>query len=163
MVEMKAATVAEAYLGLLALRGIECFFGNAGTDFASIIDAFACRQEQGESLPRPLSIPHEIPLVSMAHGYYLATGRPQVAMVHVGIGTANGLGALMGAYRARVPILFSAGRTPITEEGSPASRSRPIHWAQDAFDQARKAPGASKRHMQTSIRQAIRPWQGPRD
>jgi acetolactate synthase-1/2/3 large subunit len=136
MVETKAATVAEAYLELLALRGIEYFFGNAGTDFASIIDAFACRQEQGKSIPRPLSIPHEIPLVGMAHGYYLATGRPQVAMVHVGIGTANGLGALMGAYRARVPILFSAGRTPITEEGSPASRSRPIHWAQDAFDQA---------------------------
>lgn len=136
MVKMKAATVAEAYLELLALRGIEYFFGNAGTDFASIIDAFACRQEQGKRIPRPLSIPHEIPLVSMAHGYYLATGRPQVAMVHVGIGTANGLGALMGAFRGRVPILFSAGRTPITEEGSPASRSRPIHWAQDAFDQA---------------------------
>ncbi len=136
MVEMKAATVAEAYLELLALRGIEYFFGNAGTDFASVIDAFACRQEQGKSLPRALSIPHEIPLVSMAHGYYLATGRPQVAMVHVGVGTANGLGAVIGASRARVPILFSAGRTPITEEGSPASRSRPIHWAQDAFDQA---------------------------
>jgi acetolactate synthase-1/2/3 large subunit len=136
MVEMKAATVAEAYLELLALRGIEYFFGNPGTDFASIIDAFACRQEHGKSIPRPLSIPHEIPLVSMAHGYYLATGRPQVAMVHVGIGTANGLGAIMGAFRGRVPILFSAGRTPITEEGSPASRSRPIHWAQDAFDQA---------------------------
>ena len=136
MVVMKTATVAEAYLELLALRGIEYFFGNAGTDFASIIDAFACRQEHGESIPRPLSIPHEIPLVSMAHGYYLATGRPQVAMVHVGVGTANGLGAIIGAFRARVPILFSAGRTPITEEGSRASRSRPIHWAQDAFDQA---------------------------
>jgi acetolactate synthase-1/2/3 large subunit len=136
MVEMKAATVAEAYLELLALRGIEYFFGNAGTDFASIIDAFASREEQGKSFPRPLSIPHEIPLVSMAHGYYLATGRPQVAMVHVGVGTANGLGAIMGAFRGRVPILFSAGLTPFTEEGSPASRSRPIHWAQDAFDQA---------------------------
>ena len=49
---------------------------------------------------------------------------------------AIAVGALMGAYRARIPFLFRAGRTPITEEGSPASRSRPIHWAQDAFDQA---------------------------
>jgi thiamine pyrophosphate-dependent acetolactate synthase large subunit-like protein len=48
--------------------------------------------------------------VSMAHGYYLATGRPQVAMVHVNVGTANGLGAIIGAHRARVPIFFSAGR-----------------------------------------------------
>ncbi len=52
MVVMKTATVAEAYLELLALRGIEYFFGNAGTDFASIIDAFACRQEHGKSIPR---------------------------------------------------------------------------------------------------------------
>jgi len=34
-------TVAEAYLHLLADRGIECFFGNAGTDFAPLIEAFA--------------------------------------------------------------------------------------------------------------------------
>ena len=136
MVEMKKVTVAEAYLELLSLRGIDCFFANPGTDFASIVDAFALRQEQGKDRPRPLTIPHEIPLVSMAHGYYLATGRPQVAMVHAGIGTANGLGALMAANRGRVPILFSAGRTPITEEGSPAARTVYIHWGQESFDQA---------------------------
>ncbi|MBW1775225.1 MAG: hypothetical protein JRJ82_20420, partial [Deltaproteobacteria bacterium] len=133
---MKAANVAEAYLELLSLRGVDCFFANAGTDFASLVEAFALRQEQGKDRPRPLTIPHEIPLVSMAHGYYLATGRPQVAMVHVNVGTANGLGTIIGAHRARVPILFSAGRTPITEEGSPASRSRFIHWGQESFDQA---------------------------
>ncbi|MFC1867497.1 thiamine pyrophosphate-requiring protein [Thermodesulfobacteriota bacterium] len=136
MIEMNNVTVAEAYLELLSLRGIDCFFANAGTDFASLVEAFAIRQEQGKERPRPLTIPHEIPLVSMAHGYYLATGRPQVAMVHTGIGTANGLGPIMGAQRGRVPILYSAGRTPITEEGSPASRARFIHWGQESFDQA---------------------------
>jgi hypothetical protein len=34
---------------------------------------------------------------------------------------------LMTAQRARVPILFSAGRTPLTESGSPASRNAYIH------------------------------------
>ena len=34
---MEAATVAEAYLRLLADRGIENLFANAGTDFAPII------------------------------------------------------------------------------------------------------------------------------
>ena len=133
---MKPGTVAEAYLELLSLRGVDCFFANAGTDFASLVEAFALRQEQGKDRPRPLTIPHEIPLVSMTHGYYLAKGRPQVAMVHVNVGTANGLGAVIGAHRARVPILFSAGRTPITEEGSPASRTRYIHWGQESYDQA---------------------------
>ena len=135
-VKTRIETAAQAYLELLSLRGIDYFFANAGTDFVSIVDAFAYRQSQGKDLPRPLTIPHETPLVSMAHGYYLVTGRPQVAMVHVGVGTANALGALLAASRARVPILFSAGRTPITEEGSPASRSNYIHWGQESFDQA---------------------------
>lgn len=132
----KTENVAQAYLELLSRRGIDYFFGNAGTDFAGIVDAFALRESQGKKRPLPLGIPHEIPLVSMAHGYYLATGRPQAAMVHVGVGTANSLGGIMAAYRARIPILFSAGRTPITEAGHPASRNLFIHWAQESFDQA---------------------------
>ena len=71
-------TAAQAFLELLSLRGIDYFFGNAGTDFASLVDAFARRQSEGKESPKPMAIPHEIPLVSMAHGYYLATGRPQV-------------------------------------------------------------------------------------
>src|SRR5439155_24682038 len=39
------------------------------------------------------------------------------------------------ASRAQVPIIFSAGRTPITERGSLASRDTHIHWAQESFDQ----------------------------
>lgn len=135
-VKVKVETVAQAYLELLSLRGIDYFFANAGTDFASIIDAFACRQAQGKDTPRPLAIPHEIPLMSMAHGYYLVTGRPQVAMVHVGVGTANAVGGLISAHRGRVPILFTAGRTPMTEDGSPVFRFPFIHWGQDCFDQA---------------------------
>src|SRR5262249_33389363 len=32
-------------------------------------------------------------------------------------------------------LLLAAGRTPLTETGSIASRNRPIHWGQEAFDQ----------------------------
>ena len=129
-------TTAQAYLELLESRGIEYFFGNAGTDFASIVDAFALRQSQGKTVPQPIAVPHETPLVSMAYGYYMITGKPQVAMVHVGVGTANALGALMAASKGRVPMLFSAGRTPITEAGDSASRRAYIHWGQESFDQA---------------------------
>jgi len=72
---MKSENVAEAYLELLSHRGVDCFFANAGTDFASLVEAFALRKEQGKDRPRPLTIPHEIPLVSMAHGYYLNLAR----------------------------------------------------------------------------------------
>ncbi len=129
-------TVAQAYLELLVDRGVERFFGNAGSDFPSLIDAFARFQAEGKATPQPILVPHEFVAVSMAHGYYLASGRPQVVMVHVTVGTANAIGAIINASRSRVPILFTAGRTPITEQGLPGSRDLYIHWAQEAFDQA---------------------------
>ncbi len=129
-------TVAQAYLELLRDRGVSCFLANAGTDFASLVDAFAKFHVEGKATPRPILVPHEFVAASMAHGYYLASGRPQVVMVHVTVGTANAIGAIINAARSRVPILFTAGRTPITEEGLPGSRNVYIHWAQEAFDQA---------------------------
>jgi acetolactate synthase-1/2/3 large subunit len=129
-------SVAEAYLELLAARRVDYFFGNAGTDFAPLIEAYAKREAQGQIVPRPITVPHEIPAVAMAHGYAMVTGRPQVVMVHVTVGTANALSGLINASRSRVPILMTAGRTPITEGGVPGARNRHIHWAQESFDQA---------------------------
>lgn len=54
-------SAAEAYLELLAARGVEYFFGNAGTDFAPIVEAFAKRQAQGQALPVPLPSPTRSP------------------------------------------------------------------------------------------------------
>ena len=127
---------AQGYLELLRERGIKYFFGNAGTDFASLVDAFAKFAEEGKQYPLPITVPHEFVAVSMAHGYYMVTGEPQVVMVHVIVGTANASGAIINAARAHVPIIFSAGRTPLTEAGFTGSRNVLIHWAQESFDQA---------------------------
>lgn len=128
-------STAEAYLTLLKARGADYFFGNGGTDFASIVEAFSKLAAEGKSFPKPITVPHEFTAVSMAHGYAMVTGRPQVVMVHVIVGTANGLGAVMNAARANVPVLFTAGRTPITEANILGARNRQIHWAQESFDQ----------------------------
>src|SRR6059036_2411947 len=128
-------TTAEAYLELLAARGVDYFFGNAGTDFAPIIEAYTRRRARGQLLPRPVTVPHEVPAVAMAHGYAMVTGRPQAVMVHVIVGTANALGGVINAARGGVPMLFTAGRNPITEAGFRGSRERQIHWAQESFDQ----------------------------
>ena len=136
---MKRATVestADAYLELLAARGVEYFFANAGTDFAPLIEAYARRSAQGQASPRPITVPHEVPAVAMAHGYTMVTGRAQVVMVHVIVGAGNAAGGVINAARSNIPMLFSAGRNPITEAGDAGSRDRPIHWAQEAFDQA---------------------------
>ncbi len=126
---------AQGYLELLRDRGVKYFFGNGGTDFASLIDAFVKFSQEGKSEPRPITVPHEFVAVSMAHGYYMVSGEPQVVMVHVIVGTANASGGIMNAARANVPIIFTAGRTPYTEAGFVGSRDVYIHWAQESFDQ----------------------------
>ncbi|MBI5442546.1 MAG: acetolactate synthase, partial [Deltaproteobacteria bacterium] len=107
----------EAFLRVLADRGVEYFFANAGTDFAPIVEAFAKLARTGERAPAPVTVPHENLAVSMAHGCYLATGRPQCVMLHVNVGTANAICGLLNAARENVPLLLAAGRTPITEGG----------------------------------------------
>ena len=135
-VTVEVESTAQAYLRLLHERGIDYFFGNAGTDFASIIDAFGRSAATGEPTPKPITVPHEVPAVAMAYGYCMVTGRPQAVMVHVNVGTANALSGIINAMRDGVPILFTAGRTPITEAGQLGSRDLHIHWAQESFDQA---------------------------
>lgn len=133
--ELPVETVAQAYLEILRNRGIKYIFGNSGTDFAPVIDGLARFIVEGKDTPRPITVPHENVAVSMAMGYAMVTGEPQVVMVHVIVGAANASCALMDAYRMEIPVLFTAGRTPVTEEGLRGSRNRPIHWGQEAFDQ----------------------------
>jgi len=135
-VTFKPETAADAWLGLLAARGIEYLFANGGTDFAPVVEAYAKGQKLGWRLPQIVIVPHENMGVAMAHGYAMVTGKPQAMMVHVGVGTANSLNGLINASRQNVPILFTAGRTPLTESGAlPAARNNYIHWAQEHFDQ----------------------------
>src|SRR5258706_1356958 len=132
----KPETAADAWLGLLAARGIEYLFANGGTDFAPVVEAYAKGEKLGWRLPQIVIVPHENMGVAMAQGYAMVTGRPQAMMVHVGVGTANSINGLINASRQNVPIFFTAGRTPITESGAlPAARNNYIHWAQEHFDQ----------------------------
>jgi len=127
---------AEAFLRALADHGADYFFCNPGTDFPPIVEAFARAKKTNAKVPRPILVPHENLAVAMAHGAYLMNGRPQAVMVHTGVGTANAVNNLINLSRDRVPLILAAGRTPITEKGSFGSRNRPIHWAQEMFDQA---------------------------
>jgi acetolactate synthase-1/2/3 large subunit len=141
---MKDATVSDAYLALLADRGVEYLFANAGTDFAPLIEALAKAQALGTPCPTPVTCPHENTAMHMAIGYYLVTGKPQAVMVHVNVGTANGMNGLLNAARGNIPLLFTAGRTPTNEDKLAGHRSLDIHWTQEMFDQAGMVRGAAK-------------------
>ncbi|NMO03531.1 thiamine pyrophosphate-requiring protein [Gordonia sp. TBRC 11910] len=132
-----AHTAASRYLTALAERGIESLFVNAGTDFAPIVEAYAANLESGgPTLPTPIICAHENLAGGMAHGAALLTGKPQALMVHVNVGTANVACSVANASRDRIPLLVTAGRSPIIESGAVGDRDLPIHWSQEMYDQA---------------------------
>jgi acetolactate synthase-1/2/3 large subunit len=129
-------SVAGAYLALLASRGVNVLFGNGGTDFAPIIEAYAEAAQKGVPVPRPVLATHENLAVSMAHGYAMISREIPAVMVHVSVGTANMVCPAMNAARENVGILLSAGRSPLTESGMFGARDGYIHWSQEMYDQA---------------------------
>lgn len=118
------------------VEGLEYIFLNSGTDHAPIIEAISKLHLDGKDKMRVITVPHEIPAVSMAHGFYLVSGKPQVVMVHTLPGTANSVGGLLNASSARIPIILMAGRTPIREDDVEGGKTRSIHWNQELRDQA---------------------------
>lgn len=124
-------SVATRYLERLHDHGVRYIFGNSGTDFPPLIEALS----RGDAGIEPIVVPHENVAVAMAYGYTLATGQPQVVMVHVGLGTANALLGIFNAAREHIPMILAAGRTPVLEHGRLGSRNNFINWAQEMFDQ----------------------------
>jgi acetolactate synthase I/II/III large subunit len=135
-VQEEMQSVAGAYLALLASRGVNVLFGNGGTDFAPIIEAYAEAAQKGVPVPRPILATHENLAVSMAHGYAMVSREVPAVMVHVSVGTANMVCPAMNAARENVGILLSAGRSPLTESGMFGARDGYIHWSQEMYDQA---------------------------
>jgi acetolactate synthase-1/2/3 large subunit len=136
MKPVETRTVAAAYLELLAERGIDYLFGNAGTDFAPLIEAYAQAAQTSGAAPRPMLATHENLAVTMAHGYAMVSRRIPAVMVHVSVGTANMVCGAINAARENVAILLTAGRSPLTESVLPGARDGYIHWAQEMYDQA---------------------------
>jgi acetolactate synthase-1/2/3 large subunit len=130
----RVETVAQALLEILRERGIDYIIGNA---FTSIIDGLSKFEAEGHSTLRPVMTPHEQTAVTMAHGAYAVTGRPQVAIVYSTPGTANAAGALINAARAQVPLIVLAARSSFNDVAA-VQGARDIHvqWAQESFDQA---------------------------
>ena len=133
MKKVDVDSTGEALLEMLEARGVDYFFGGGGgTDFPPIFEAFAKRAAMGKTRPQPITVTHEITTMAMAHGYTMVTGKPQFAMVHTNVGTANTISGVINAARSRVPMFLAAGRNPLTKK----QRSHGVHWAQECFDQA---------------------------
>lgn len=128
--------VSEAYLAHIKSRGIDTLFINGGTDSAPLAEAYARRDLSKLDYPDVVVAPYESVAIGMAHGAYLATGKPQLAMVHVVPGTANSVGLLSVLAQERVPLVLTAGTSPIYEYGPTGARDSEVQWSQDVFYQA---------------------------
>src|SRR5918995_4246349 len=130
------STGAEAFLAhVRALGAVRYLFANTGTDHGPIIEALAKTAKEDPRDIQPIVVPHEMAAVSMAHGYYNVTHKPQMVLVHTLPGTANALGGIINAASCNVPLFLVAGRTPITEGELRAGKSQNIHWRQESRDQ----------------------------
>lgn len=129
-------TAGAAIFHRLGALGVDRVFVNSGTDFPPIIEGLAEADAHGVALPDVLVVPHEHVAMSMAHGHYLATGRPAAVILHTNVGLANGAIGAINAATDHVPVLLMSGRTPTTESGRFGSRTVPIGWGQEMRDQA---------------------------
>lgn len=129
----ETVSAGEAILRSLKSNGVDALFINPGSDFAPIIETYA--KTGSTEIPEAITAAHENVVVTMAHGYYLATGKMAAAAVHVNVGLANAAMGLLNAHSDDVPIFMISGRNPLTEGNRTGSRHTPIQYGQEMFDQ----------------------------
>ncbi len=125
-----------ALFGKLKALGVDFVFANSGTDFPPIIEGLIDARNRGVDLPTEVTVPHEHVALGMAHGFFLVSGRPQAVMLHTNVGLSNGATGAINAACDQVPMFLMSGRTPVMEGRRFGSRTVPIGWGQEMYDQS---------------------------
>ncbi|HEX9270190.1 MAG TPA: thiamine pyrophosphate-binding protein, partial [Candidatus Limnocylindria bacterium] len=95
----------DLFFRFLETLDIRYFFGNPGTTELPLVDGV----NDHPSLRYVLAL-HEDVAVAMAMGYARTSHRPGVVNLHVAPGLGHGLGNLYNAWRARMPLVVTAGQ-----------------------------------------------------
>jgi benzoylformate decarboxylase len=95
----------QVFMESLIAHGVEYIFGNPGTTESPILDALLDYPQL-----RYIVALHEGVALGAASYYAQATGRPAVVNVHVAPGLGNALGMLYNAFKARAPLVVTAGQ-----------------------------------------------------
>src|SRR3984893_17969635 len=96
---------ADILLEVLRSQGTSHIFGNPGTTELPLIDALVTAPDI-----RYVWGLQEATAVSMADGYAQASGKPAFVNLHTAGGLGHGMGAIMNAKIARVPMIITAGQ-----------------------------------------------------
>jgi acetolactate synthase-1/2/3 large subunit len=128
---------AEAFIEVLNANNVDYMFMNPGTSSGSVQEALAKYQSLGKKAPGVITCLHEFVALSAAHGYYMVTGKPQVVLVHLALGTLQLGGSLLNAQRCRAGVVICATRVPYGREGNKSGMPAfPLHWIHEEADQA---------------------------
>ncbi len=115
-----AITGIQAFLDLLAGHGVRHIFGNPGTTEMPLNDALV----DDRRFQYILGL-QEVPVMAMADGYAMASGRLGVVNLHISCGLGNAMGMLYNAYREGTPLLVTAG-----QQDRRLMFEEPILWGQ---------------------------------
>jgi acetolactate synthase I/II/III large subunit len=134
--EEPANTGAEALIQLAVAHGVDQIFLNPGTDTAPIQEAVVAMRARGQQVPRLQLCPDERVAMAAAQAYWQLTGKVQLVVVHVDVGTLALGAAIHNAQRTNGGVVVIAGTAPRTFDGELAGgRSIAVHWQQDQIDQ----------------------------
>jgi acetolactate synthase-1/2/3 large subunit len=97
-----AGNGADVLLQQLERQGVDCIFASPIAVMAPVWEALARRGDA--AVPRYFRCRHELLAVSLASGYYKATGRSQIVFLPSSLGVQNGSMGLHTALQERIPM-----------------------------------------------------------
>ena len=155
----KLMTGAEAVIRTAVAAGIDVCFANPGTTELSLVQAL----DRCPEVHSVLAV-FEGVCTGAADGYTRVSGRPALALLHLGPGLANGLANLHNARKARSPVVSVVGEhatwhiaanAPLTSDI--ATLAKPMsHWVHTTT-----RPESAAADMAEAIVQATRLPGGP--
>jgi benzoylformate decarboxylase len=143
----------QAFLEMLADFDVHYIFGNPGTSELPLNDALV-----GDDRFQYILGLQEVPVMSMADGFSMASRSLGVVNLHISCGLGNAMGMLYNAYREGTPLLVTAGQQdrrlkfeePILA-GDMVAVARPwTKWAVEV-DRVEDLPVALRRAAQTAL------------
>lgn len=95
----------QAMLDLLHGSGVKYIFGNPGTTELPLNEALVTDKRFQYILGL-----QEVPVMGMADGYAMASGKLAVVNLHISCGLGHAMGILYNAFREGTPLLVTAGQ-----------------------------------------------------
>lgn len=98
----------ETFIDVLNAHGVDKVFINPGFEHNPIQISVASARTEGRKAPQLVLCLDEAVTISAAYGNYMATGKPQVVLVHSELGSLQMGGNLQNLQWGRVPVVILA-------------------------------------------------------